>query len=85
MIHVFFLGQCVADWLVLGFLCTDETFGNLHGRVFPLLGLEEKVKVRTNFGRNLVARPFKWQGQDDGEDSKKEEVDKEGDKTPQET
>ncbi|KAL8792428.1 MAG: hypothetical protein Q9195_004961 [Heterodermia aff. obscurata] len=37
----------------------DHTFNGFKGRVFPVLGLEDKVQLRTNFGTD-PARPFKW-------------------------
>lgn len=37
----------------------DHTFNGFKGRVFPVLGLKDKVQLRTNFGTD-PARPFKW-------------------------
>ena len=38
----------------------DFAFENVRGRLFPLLGLEDKVALSTNFGDNLASRAFKW-------------------------
>ena len=40
-------------------LLDGHTFNDFRGRVFPVLGLEDKVQLRTNFGTES-ARPFKW-------------------------
>jgi hypothetical protein len=42
----------------------DRSFGNFKGRVFPVLGLKDKVQLRTNFGTDL-SKPFKWIPQSD--------------------
>ena len=50
-------------------LMIDECFENFTGRVFPILGLNHTIKLRTNFGIDPNT-PFKWkqQGDDDDDD-----------------
>ncbi|KAH6690215.1 hypothetical protein BKA61DRAFT_286666 [Leptodontidium sp. MPI-SDFR-AT-0119] len=38
----------------------EEGFNNVMGRLFPVLGLCDKVKLETNFGIDLENKPFLW-------------------------
>lgn len=38
----------------------DQFFENFKGRVFLVLGLQDKIQLRTNFGTDS-SRPFKWE------------------------
>ncbi|KAG8526288.1 uncharacterized protein KY384_000281 [Bacidia gigantensis] len=40
----------------------DHVFEDFNGRVFPIIGLSEKMKLRTNFGLD-PQMPFKWNQQ----------------------
>ena len=43
-------------WWTLNGTKVDQTFGKVEGRLFPLVGLHDKVFLETNFG----TKPFLW-------------------------
>ena len=53
-------------------LSEDQSFEGFRGRVFPVLGLKDKVQVRTNFGTD-PSKPFKWIPQTDQDVAKQDE------------
>jgi hypothetical protein len=40
----------------------EHVFENVKGRLFPALGLYDEAVIEVNFGNDLSANPFMWQG-----------------------
>ena len=42
----------------------EYTFQNIKGRLFPVIGFEDKTPVIVNLGNDLDNKPFKWDGKE---------------------
>ena len=38
----------------------DQGFENVMGRLFPIIGLHDKVVLEANLGIDLESKPFLW-------------------------
>ncbi|KAI9774482.1 MAG: hypothetical protein M1839_001715 [Geoglossum umbratile] len=62
-----------------GVRITDVAFDDVRGRLFPVLGFQDRVAVETNFGDDLEGRPFLWVEKEDTGEEGDGEQDGEGD------